>query len=315
MDYKQAIIDNLQAMRTIEVKNKQVFKARAYDKVIRQIKEMQGPVSTLDDLATVNGIGDSIKEKLKTIFEKGYLNAATSELQNVEKEQAIEKLTAVMAIGGVKARELVEKHNITTIEQLREHTDLLNDKQRLGLKYHDDFQKRIPRKEMDRHRDFIAEVMPEGYQFEIAGSYRRGLPTSGDIDVLITSSDPGTAKESFQKIVKLLKAKYLIDDFGFGNEKYLGIARLPRFHTNRRIDLMYIAPEKFAFALLYFTGSQSFNIAMRNKALEQGYSLSEHGLKYMRGAEKGEFVKSAQFNTEKDIFDFLGMAYVDTKHR
>lgn len=220
-----------------------------------------------------------------------------------------------MAVGMVKARELVEKHGIMTVDALRERADLLNDKQRLGLEYHEDFMKRIPRKEMDRHKEFIASAIPAAqYTFEISGSYRRGMADSGDIDVLVTSNEgsaPEEAKATFQKIVEKLKAaKYLVDEFGFGAEKYLGIAKLPRFHSNRRIDIMYVPREKFAFALLYFTGSQAFNIAMRNKALELGYSLSEHGFKYAKGARKGEFYTERAFATEKDIFEFLNMPYV-----
>lgn len=312
-DVKQILIDNLQAMRVIEIKNKQPFKARAYDKVIKQIKAIQHPIIRVEDLDGIDGVGDRIKEKFKTIFEVGFLNAAVSELPNANNERAIEELTKIMAVGMVKARELVEKHGIMTVDELRNHEELLNDKQRLGLKYHEDFLKRIPRKEMDRHRDFIATVIPSGrYMFEISGSYRRGLADSGDIDVLVTSDDPPeTAKATFQNIIEKLKAsKYLIDEFGFGIEKYLGIARLPRFRSNRRIDIMYVPRERFAFALLYFTGSQAFNISMRNKALELGFSLSEHGLKYSKGARKGELYADRSFATEQDIFEFLKMPYV-----
>lgn len=313
MDYKTLIIDNLKAMRLIELKNKQPFKARAYDKVIRQVSEMKEDIKTIDDLKSITGVGEGIQKKLASIFEQGYLNAAVSEMPNLEREKHVEELTKIMSIGTVKARELVEKHGITTIEQLREHTDLLNEKQKLGLKYHDHFLKRIPRKEMDRHFEFISKAMPAEFRFEIAGSYRRGLASSGDIDVLVTSIDhrpDEDVKASFQSIITALKTKkYLVDDFGFGAEKYLGVSRLPRFQTYRRIDIMYIPKDKFAFALLYFTGSQGFNIAMRSKALEIGYSLSEHGLKHTKGEHKGDFIDKS-FPEEIDIFKFLNMEFV-----
>ena len=220
----------------------------------------------------------------------------------------------IMSVGSVKARELVEKHGITTIEQLRARPDLLNEKQLMGLKYHDDFVLRIPRKEMERHEQFIVEAMPNEFKFVIAGSYRRGLASSGDIDVLVTSKAPLPESETLEKfksvIATLKEKKYLKDDFGFGKEKYLGVSKLPRFKHFRRIDVMYISPDKFAFALLYFTGSQAFNIAMRNKALEMGYSLSEHGLKHTKGSSKGEFVTDILFHDEQDIFKFLNMTYV-----
>lgn len=320
-DYKPAILENLKAMQVLEYKNKQPFKARAYSKVIKQLQDMHGPIKSMDDLASLTGVGDGIHKKLVDIFEQGYLEVVRQEKKSLEHEAEIAEFTKIMAVGPVKARELVEKHNIKSIEELRNNVDLLNDKQQLGLKYFEDFEKRIPRAEMDRHLAFIAEAIPtDSFRFEIAGSYRRGTKDSGDIDVLITSrtedEDPEEVKRSFQEIIKTLKdKKYLSDEFGFGGEKYLGVARLPRFRTHRRIDILYIARDKFAFALLYFTGSQNFNIKMRNTALEKGYSLSEHGLKYSTGPRKGTLVDGSLFTEERDIFKFLEMEYVEPTQR
>ena len=51
---------------------------------------------------------------------------------------------------------------------------------------------------------------------------------------------------------------------------------------------------------------------MRNHALSLGYSLSEYGLK-----KEGKFVynKGESFETEEDIFKFLGIKYIKPKHR
>jgi len=311
-DFKQAIIDNLKAMKLIEVRNKQPFKARAYDKVIKQIEVFQGPISSTDDVANIKGIGDGIQKKLDEIIQSGRLGAAAEAINNVENEKLAENFAKIMAVGMVKARELVNKHGITSIEQLRERQDLLNDKQKLGLKFHEDFLKRIPRAEMDKHKQFIADVIPSGVSFEIVGSYRRGAPDSGDIDVLLTyEGDRTNLTEVFQSIINQLKRKrYLHGEFGFGAEKFLGIAKLPRYRSYRRIDIMLIPRDKFAFALLYFTGSQSFNIKMRNKALELGYSLSEHGLKLIKGYQEGYFLPF-NLTTEAEVFQFLGMPFLE----
>ena len=42
--------------------------------------------------------------------------------------------------------------------------------------------------------------------YEIVGSYRRGAKTSGDIDIIITSSDPTI----FSKVIDSLTAKNII---------------------------------------------------------------------------------------------------------
>ena len=41
---------------------------------------------------------------------------------------------------------------------------------------------------------------------------------------------------------------------------------------------MYCPAREYGAAMLYFTGSKAFNVNMRAHALEQGYSLNEHGI-------------------------------------
>jgi DNA polymerase beta len=314
MSMNQVILDNLKAMKSIEVKNKQHFKARAYDKVIKQISEIDTDIETYEDLDQVAGIGEGIKLKLKKIFEFGFLNTAIPEMANIGNIKSIEMFQTIMAVGAVKARELVEKHKMQTIEELRANPTVLNDKQQLGLKYYEDFLKRIPRHEMDKHHKFLDSVFKTTrYTFEISGSYRRGNANSGDIDVLVTSDDdPVKARESFKEIVETLKArKYLVDEFAYGSEKYLGVCRAPCFRSFRRIDIMYIPKPNYAFALLYFTGSQAFNIKMRSKALELGYTMNEHGMKNKKSGD----VIVGKFETEKDVFDYLEMTFVGPTSR
>ena len=64
-------------------------------------------------------------------------------------------------------------------------------------------------------------------------------------------------------------------------------------------------------ALIYFTGSKNFNIEIRNKALEKGYSLSEYGFCKVDDPNK----KPITHHSEEEIFDFLGIQYVTPKDR
>ena len=53
---------------------------------------------------------------------------------------------------------------------------------------------------------------------------------------------------------------------------------------------------------------------MRQRALDMGYTLNEHGLSVMKSGKKGEKV-DIDFPTEKSIFEFLGMKYKEPKQR
>ena len=70
--------------------------------------------------------------------------------------------------------------------------------------------------------------------------------------------------------------------------KCLVIARLPEHDTARRVDFMYTPKEEFPFAILYFTGSKTFNTIMRGNALKKGFSLNEHGLYVKKPGQKKE---------------------------
>ena len=314
MDYKSTIIQNLKAIKTQEQKNKNAFKIRAYTQAIQSIELYPGPITSYAALeaAQLKGLGKGIMTKVKEIIEQGYLERTKDMLQNTEKQKALDMFGAIMSVGPMKADALVNTHNILTIEQLRDNTHLLNEKQQLGLEHFEDFLKRIPRKEMDAHSEFLCQVIHDvapDATFDIAGSYRRGAADSGDIDVLFTlPANHPNASDTFQMVVNELKKKrYLTGDFAFGPEKYMGVAKLPRYKTSRRIDIMFIPSEKYPFALLYFTGSQNFNIQMRQNALSKGLSLSEHGFK---DVNTHKLLSLPQLTTEKAIFGYLDMDWV-----
>jgi DNA polymerase/3'-5' exonuclease PolX len=61
--------------------------------------------------------------------------------------------------------------------------------QKIGLKHFEDFEMRIPRKVIEEIEKFLRKEihnLDPKYEITICGSFRRGLPTSGDIDVLLT---------------------------------------------------------------------------------------------------------------------------------
>jgi len=311
---KDLIINALTKLQKKEVANKEVWKARAYANAIKQIKLIEHPINSINDVDNIKGIGKKIKDKIQEILETGKLHQVEEMNANVN---SINELTRVHGIGPSKAKELVENHNIKSIKDLKENVHLLNDKQKMGLKYLEDFELRIPRKEMLKHEAFFLDNIPDNLTCQIVGSFRRYAKDSGDIDVLISSDDDSILgdEDLLKKIVKSFeKKKYCVNTFALGNKKYLGVCKIKYGRHFRRLDILITSKYEFPFAQLYFTGNPTFNVEMRNIALSQGYSLSEYGLKYANGKKKGEFVET-KFTTEKSIFDFLKLEYVAPRYR
>jgi DNA polymerase beta len=107
----------------------------------------------------------------------------------------------------------------------------------------------------------------------------------------------------------------------------------------RKIDIRFVPIKSWPTALLHSTGSDEFNVEMRRVALEQGYTLSEHGLfkslpegeeekikskKGEKKAEKEARLKEQERKKEKrrvvlkseaEVFEFLGLKFLEPNER
>lgn len=295
----EKFIDLMEQLADIMLKQGEPFRARAYQKAQETIMSYPGDIKSPSDLKGKPGIGETIMEKLNE-----YVQTGTLRILEREKLNPVNILSEVYGIGPKKSKELVEQ-GITSIEQLRQNQNLLNDVQKVGLKYYEDILKRIPRSEIEEYKQIFDKAFPSGGKMEIVGSYRRGAQTSGDIDMIITSSSP---KVFTTFVDNLIKEKLILHVLSRGPTKCLVITKIPNSDAARRVDFLYTTPEEFPFAILYFTGSKIFNTVMRHIALEKGFTMNEHGINKMEGKKKGEKVNKL-FHDEKDIFDFLGLEY------
>jgi DNA polymerase/3'-5' exonuclease PolX len=316
-DFKDIIIDALEIMRKKEVAEKgpaSQFKVRAYQKVIKQLKEHETPIRDYADVKEIDGIGEKIALKIKEILETGQLKAAerTKKEMNID---AYDSLLKVYGVGPVKAKQLI-KDGITSIAELRKvATTHLNDKQLIGLQYYDDLLERIPRKEMYEHEKVLKEGLPNFLTGELVGSFRRLAETSGDIDIIIKHTDkisPKMAVAAFHKYISNLTSNgYITDTLALGDKKCMAVCRASGEHKARRLDLLLTSEREYPYAILYFTGSDKFNVAFRQHALDHGYTLNEHSMAPLTS----KAITPIGIKEEEDIFDFLGLQYVEPCNR
>lgn len=300
MDHKQNILDALSVMRDSVKIEGNIFKLRSYEKVIKNIANITEPILSFEQIEVSSGAGDKIKLKLKEIIETGHLKQA----DKISKRSDVKiknELMQVYGIGPKKAIDLVEKHEIYSVEDLRKKSKLddklLTTAQKIGLECYEDLLERIPRSEMLQHQKILNLSLEKG---EITGSFRRGNDSSGDIDALLNMNS-----EEFKKYINnLQKKKYLIHILAEGDRKMLGVCRLKN-GKYRRLDLIRTDKHEYPYMLLYFTGSAKFNVAFRQHCLNVGYSLNEHSFTpNVIGLE-----------TEKDIFDYLNIKYIEPEKR
>ena len=308
----ETLIDLLETLTTLMKSKGEFFRSKAYSDAADAVRLYDGDITDVTQLKGRQHIGKTIMKKFKE-----YIDTGTLKLLERERNNPAHLFTKVYGIGPKKAKQLVEKEGITTIDQLRSRSEeLLTSAQKAGLRHYDDILKRIPRREIDKYQkklqNIFKKVANPNSTLEIVGSYRRGAQNSGDIDIII--SDPDDDKTVFSKFLdELIRSKILIEVLSRGKTKSLGISKL-KGRPARRIDFMYTSPEEFPFAILYFTGSKTFNTIMRARALELGYSMNEHEFTHMKNKKKTTKLNTV-FPNEQAIFQFLGMKYVEPEKR
>ena len=313
-DYSPLIISELDVLRRVSaLETAGTFKVRAYVNAIKAIK-LLGPIRSVSNIPAPtkgDGLGAEIRKKMAQIIETGSLSIPAAVR---DKASALEVFLNIYGVGPKKAEDLIAS-GYTSIAGLRadlkKDPKLLNKNQKIGLQYYEDLLTRIPRAEMDRHSATLMANKPASLEGVIVGSYRREKPDSGDIDMLLRTSGPTVdAAAALTDFVKTLKdGGYIQEVLAHGDHKCMAICALPSGQS-RRLDLLITPPAEFPFAVFYFTGSDTFNVAVRAHALTRGFTLNEHGIVQVSTGRSVSGVK-----TEKDIFSLLKLVWREPKDR
>jgi len=133
-------------------------------------------------------------------------------------------------------------------------------------------------------------------QIEVAGSLRRGRESVGDIDILVTSTEPERVFDAFSA----LPERREISLRGSTKETIL-------FGDGIQVDLRVVEPAAFGAALQYFTGSKDHNVRLRSLARDRGLKINEYGV--FRGEER------VGGTTEAEVYATLGLAFIPPEIR
>ena len=304
-------IENLLKLETILKFQGDHFRSKAYRNAKETILSLTNNIYSVSEIKSLPKIGPSILKKLQELVDTGKISVI--EKYSNEPEQLFNK---IYGIGPKKAIELHKDYGINTLGQLKTNSHLLNSKQQLGLSYYDDLLLRIPRTEIDEYNDTLKllfnEIKDKQSIFKIVGSYRRGESNSGDIDIII--SDPYNNIDVYNNFLNILIERgILIEILSRGKVKCLGISRLNAYSA-RRIDFLFTPWEQLGFATLYFTGSRSFNIGMRSRALDYGLSMNEHKFSIVDKTKLRKPVPLS-FPSEQSIFEYLDLEYKHPEER
>lgn len=322
MDMRPTIINEFRILASVApLEAGGSFKVRAYEAAIAAVGVLP-PLYDIDDLPKGkkgDGLSRDMREKISYILLNGQLDIPPEVRRTAE---ALRAFQGIYGVGPKSAQKLIEA-GYSTIEQLRAAVAakpaLLNKNQHVGLAYYEELQMRIPRAEMELHKELLMSCKPAGLEGVIVGSFRRGRPDSGDIDMLISTAHPSVdAGKALADYVKRLQdCGYMEEVLAHGAHKNLSIVRYTGdtgvegyVYPARRLDLLVTPPEEMPFAVFYFTGCDTFNVAVRAHAQTLGYTLNEHALTHVKSGARVEGLRS-----EEEIFAFLKLRWVPPVER
>lgn len=292
------IIDCFQALADYNQAQGNIHQYHAYHNAVLKLSRLDSP-AVVDDIGKIAGFGEGLMGKIEEYVATGRMEKLEAMKKNKYLTQLIE-LTSVYGIGPVFAKKLIHA-GITSIRKLMESRESLTDAQKYGLEYYDDLRIKIQRKTIERVVAYLRKVV--GVEIEIMGGYRLGKKYSHDIDILVVGEGVSIASI----IGKLRKNTVAIIEAG--ERMAILFVRVPCCKHVVHLDIRISNEKMRAFYTLYFGSGENFSRKIRKIAKERGYTLSEHGFR-----KNGKYI-AGDFSTERKIFDFLKVPYVEPKNR
>jgi DNA polymerase (family 10) len=290
------------------------FKPVAYRRAAHEIETLAeeiGRIAERDGLEEIPGVGTHIATKLREILSTGKLAYLDRLKQDVG--PGVRELARIGGIGPKKAMLLHRELGIDSIEKLEgaAREGKIRGLAGFGEKSEQNILQGIAARKGTAGRSLLGEmlpvaetirariaVLPPVRQVRLAGSLRRMKETIGDIDIIVASPEPEPVMAAFVTLPEVSRV------LGRGPTKSSIVLA-----SGVQVDLRVVDESQFWTALLYFTGSKDHNIALRRRALDRGWSLSEYGVK------EESTGKNLPGSTEEDLYRMLGLQYIEPELR
>ncbi len=311
-----SLLGELAALTALAEGSNQSFRVRAYERAARTAEAMAEPLAAMAerDIAAIRGFGKGTARMIAELVETGSITRL-ERLREAFPPEFVE-LTRIPGVGPKTALALREHLRIEGVADLQEALarGAVREVPGLGVKSEENLSRAISRLGIGgkERRTPIADAVRvargitaalgsvEGVtRAEAMGSLRRFRESVGDIDVLVVSDgDPGAVVDRF---VSLPVVREVVA-YGARTSAILSSAGI-------QVDVRVVRPDQLGAASVYFTGSKAHNVALRQRALDRGWSLNEYALTEQA---TGRVIASA---SEEDVYRALGLAWIPPELR
>jgi DNA polymerase (family X) len=297
----------------LEINGEVIYKILAYRKAADNLDNMSRDVNEIwqaGKLTDVPGVGKAIAEKIDELLSTGKLKF----LEKLEQEvpASLIDVLRVPDVGPKKAALFWHAAGVTNLAELEAaaRSGKLRNLPGMGEKSEakvlagiEALARRSDRIPLGKAWPFAQKILdylrqlPDVKAAEAGGSLRRMRSTVGDLDLLVAASDSSPVMKAFTGHPDVLEV------LAQGETKVS-----VEFRHNLRAQMWVHPPEQFGTALVYGTGSKDHNVRLRELALKQGLSLSDHSFLKEDGSE----ILCA---TEQEVYKVLDMPWIPPELR
>ena len=305
----------------LEIDGQDSFRIRSYRNAAQAIEAFPQQIADLIDepkkVLAIAGIGKGMLTNLQEILKEGRLGLQSELLQKYHpsmlellKVQGLGPKTIALIWSAYKVSEiygvakLAREGKIRVLPRLGEKHEqkllkALEDYRRIGGRFLISTAEELATKltEHLKEIDGIDKISP-------AGSLRRGRETIGDLDILVTGDACADDVRRAQIVEHIVRFPGLLEVIAQGENKISF-----RMRSGIQVDVRLLPPESFGAAMQYFTGSKAHNVALRQRALKMGFTLSEYSLAQL---ESGEALAG---KSEEEIYAKLNLKFIPPELR
>jgi DNA polymerase (family X) len=292
------------------------FRVQAYREAARTVAESPVSIQQLAEegrLTELPAIGKTLAEKIETLIETGSIPSADK--LKAKFPATLVEVTRVPGLGAKTARRIYDELGVENLTQLKEAAEQgrIAGMRGLGAKTEENILSALEGVTEDGigERLLLSNVLPVAEEIrsdllglgvanriEIAGSARRWTETCKDLDLIATTDDAAG-------LVEALATHGLSAESRHGGDAAASVLT----HSGLKVDLRIGTEETFGNLLQHFTGSAEHNVELRERALQRGYSVSEHGVAEVEGK------KVHRFSEEAGVYELLGLPYIEPELR
>jgi DNA polymerase (family X) len=299
----------------LEIEGEAQFRVLAYRRAATRIRETAGSVAELalaGRAKELSGIGKTIEEKIVQVVDHGEMDALTKRKGLVPPEVVL--FMRLPGLGPKTAARIWRELGVTTVDELKlaAENEQLRTLTGLGAKTEERVLKALAEEKQepsDRRLlgDGLAPLLavvsvlrehPAAVEVSEAGSARRRKETFRDLDIIATARDADALIDYFTKL------KWVVQVVAKGPSKATVLS-----NEGLRFDLRVVPPESYGNLLQHFTGSKDHNVALRERAVKDGLSVSEYSITVV---ETGEELR---YGSEAEVYERLGYQFIPPELR